>query len=276
MIRATCINPGESAENTASITSAFSAKPLPLAIDILTTLSGVRLDAGLCSEGMRKIEMAPETDVATMSSPLGETYAFRASASKAAENATVPTPPFFGIVHPWTNLSPWATVTNCFEVVHAILEMGVVCPENDANIIGFEDADSEDRLMERSLAEWCAARRPTGRLDSSITLGSSEMHVYGIRSSDLHVWRIELEAMSQRRIDASSLEVHIRSSLVSMTTSRMAVLDAEFESVKMGEPCVGEKKVTAPEERPSVTTWVFDVLLVELADSRFFFFFFWA
>jgi len=226
---------------------------------------------------MRNIEMAPETDVATMSSPLGETYAFRASASKVAENATAPTPPFFGIVHPWTNLSPWATVTNCFEVVHAILEIGVVCPENDANIVGFEDADSDDRLMERSLAAWCAARRPTGGLDSSITLGSSEMDVYGIRSSDFHVWRIALEVMSQRRIDASSLEVHSRSSLVSKIASRMAVLDAEFESVRMDEPCAGEKNVTAPEERPSATTWVIDLLLVEPADSRFFFFFFfWA
>src|SRR5258706_2261174 len=203
---------------------------------------------------MRKMEMAPETDVATMSSPLGETYAFRASASKAAENATAPSPPFFGIVHPWTNLSPWATVTNCFEVVHAIWEMGVVCPENDANIVGFEDADSGDRLMESSLAALCAARRPTGRLDSSNTLGSSEMHVYGIRSSDFHVRRMVLEDMSQRQIDASSLEVHSRSSLASRAVSRMGVLDAEFESVRMGEPCAGEKKVIAPEDRPSATT----------------------
>ena len=47
MIRATCINPGESVENTASMTSAFSAKPFPLDIDILTTLSGARFDAGM-------------------------------------------------------------------------------------------------------------------------------------------------------------------------------------------------------------------------------------
>jgi len=224
---------------------------------------------------MRKIEIAPETDVATMNSPLGETYAFRASASRAAENATVPTPPFFGIVHPWTNLSPCATVTNCFEVVHAILEMDVVCPGNDANIVGFEDEVSEDKLTERSLAAWCAARRPTGRLDSSITLGSSDMHVYGIRSSDLHVCRIVLEVISQRRIEASSLEVHSRSPPGSKTASRTAVLDAEFESVRTGEPCAGEKKVMAPEDNPSATTWVLDFLLVEPAESRFFFFF-WA
>lgn len=78
-------------------------------------------------------------------------------------------------------------MTNCFEVVHAILEIDVVCPENDAKVVGFKDGDSEERLKEMSLAAWCAARRPTGRLDSSITLGSSDMHVYGIRSSDLHV-----------------------------------------------------------------------------------------
>lgn len=166
-------------------------------------------------------------------------------------------------------------MTNCFEVVHAILDMGVVCPENDANIVGFEDEDSEDRLMERSLAAWCAARRPTGRLDSSITLGSSDMQVYGIRSSDLHIWRMVLEVISQRRIDASSLEVHSRSSLVSKTASIMAALDAGFESVRTGEPCEGEKKVTAPEERPSATTCAFGFLLVAPADSRFLFFF-WA
>lgn len=87
-----------------------------------------------------------------------------------------------------------------------------------------------------------------------------------------------LEVISQRRIDASSLEDHNRSSLVSKIASRMEVLDAGFESVRTGEPCAGEKKVMAPEERPSATTWVFDFLLVgivETVESRFFFFF-WA
>jgi hypothetical protein len=70
-----------------------------------------------------------------------------APASKAAENTT---PALLSIA----SLDNLAALTNCFEVVHAIVEMDVVYLENDANVVGFEE-DSEEKefrgmVLERS------------------------------------------------------------------------------------------------------------------------------